>query len=42
VAELNDEQLEKLYDEAAEHDRALANAGMADYARILAEQDDKE
>ncbi len=38
-----DEQvLAQLYAEFAEEDRALANAGLADYARMLAVEDAKE
>ena len=38
-SKIDDQLMERLYAEAADEDRALANMGMEDYARILAEMD---
>jgi hypothetical protein len=39
---VDEKSLTQLYAEFAEEDRALANAGMADYARLLAAEDNAE
>jgi len=39
---IDEKMLAQLYAEFAEEDRALANAGLADYARMLAVEDAEE
>ncbi len=39
---IDEKMLAQLYVEFAEEDRALANAGLADYARMLAAEDAEE
>ena len=40
--EIDEQTLAQLYSEFAEEDRALANAGLSEYARTLAAADEEE